>query len=168
LSALEKRGVYFVDETGIDKYYEREYGRSLRGERVYGEFRGRKFKRTSIVSAYKKHEIVSAYKKHEVVAPFEYDGTMDGGLFEGWCEQMLLPCIEPKSVIVLDNARIHKRSYLYEIAESNNVTLLFLPPYSPDLNPIEKLWANLKRFLRHFARNYKTIQEAISDYFKVE
>jgi transposase len=93
---------------------------------------------------------------------------MDGDLFEGWFEQVLLPTVKPKSVVVLDNARVHKRNYLYEIAEENNITLLFLPPYSPDFNPIEKLWANLKKFLRHFARNFVNIQDAISGFFKVE
>jgi transposase len=91
---------------------------------------------------------------------------MDSELFEGWFEQIFLPIIKPGSVIILDNARFHRKDPLYDLAEEKNCILLFLSPYSPDFNPIEKVWANLKNFLRSYSRNFNTIQSAIMSFFE--
>lgn len=69
--------------------------------------------------------------------------------FNEWFKKQLIPELPSNSVIVLDNATFHKSDYLKEIAAKNDIELLFLPLYSPELNPIEKLWANLKRFWRN-------------------
>ena len=160
IESLNNTAKYYIDESGIDKFYEREYGYAKRGERAYGEVSGRKFKRTGLVSAYECVE-------NKVVAPFEFDGTMNSDLFEGWFETVFLPCVEPKSIAIVDNAGFHNKYALYDLADEYDITLIFLPPYSPDLNPIEKLWANLKRHLRNYSRNFATVQEAISDFFQV-
>jgi putative transposase len=90
---------------------------------------------------------------------------MDGDLFEGWFECLVFTIIKPNSVVTLDNAKVHKYPVLYDIASENNIILLFLPPYSPELNPIEKSRVDLKKFLRNFARNFQTIQDAIIGLF---
>jgi transposase len=152
--------LYYIDESSVDEFYAREYGYAPRGERVFGEISGRKFKRTNLVSAY-------CNKKS--VAPFEFEGTMDGDLFEGWFEKILISEIEnpEKAVVILDGASFHKKQNIYEIADEYGIEVIFLPPYSPDLNPIENFWANLKKFLRNFSHNFQTIQEAIMNFFQV-
>lgn len=157
IKIFDENEIHYIDEVGIDEFYEREYGYAPENERVYGEVLGRKFKRTSIVAA---------KQGKKIVAPFEYEGTMDGALFEGWFEQIFLKKIPKNSVIVLDGATFHRRQPLYDLAHEYECTLIFLPPYSPDLNPIEKTWANLKNFLRNYSRNFKTIQDAIMAFFQ--
>ena len=94
--------IYYTDESSIDEFYTREYGYALRGEKVIGEISGRKFKRTNLVSA---------YFKGKAVAPFEFEGTMDGDLFEGWLEHIFVPNLKnpDKTVLILDNASPHRK-----------------------------------------------------------
>jgi len=86
----------------------------------------------------------------EVIAPFSYRGTMDAGLFEWWLEHQFIPALDDpsSSALILDNAKCHNKIEIEFIAEKYGLTVLFLPPYSPDKNPIEKLWANIKKWLR--------------------
>ena len=85
--------------------------------------------------------MVAAQRQGEILAPLEYEGTMGSHLFEYWFEHILLPELPRKTVIVMDNASFHRKNALCQIAESFDCSLLFLPPYSPDLNPIEHFWA---------------------------
>jgi len=137
----------------------REYAYSEKGKKVYGKIKGRKFKRTNIIAA--------KYGK-QIIAPMQYDTAMTGEFFEGWFEEILLPELPKDAVIVMDNASFHRKIQLNEIAENNNMTLIFLPPYSPELNPIEKLWANMKKFLRNFLHNFSSLDDAIHSFFQVE
>ena len=84
----------------------------------------------------------------KILAPFQYSGTMDSSLFEVWFSNQLLPALDKGTVIVMDNASFHSKRRLFAAAQNTGCKLLFLPPYSPELNPIEKFWAWLKRFLR--------------------
>jgi len=156
-SIPEDRLVY-VDETGIDQYLHRPYARSLRGCPVFGEISGKRYKRTSLVAG---------LCMKRITAPLQYSGTMDSVLFEFWFETMLLPCLEAGNVIVMDNARFHRKSVLSELAGRAGVHLLFLPPYSPDLNPIECFWAWLKDRLRKILPYFAALDDAISDCFNV-
>ena len=128
-----------MDECGIDTYLYREYGYAPRGQQVLGQISGRKYKRCGIVAA---------KMADRILAPFQYSGTMDSTLFAFWFSQQLLPSLEKGSVIVMDNASFHSKKRLISAARNAGFRLLFLPPYSPDLNPIEKFWAWLKRHLR--------------------
>ena len=78
-----------------------------------------------------------------------FEGTCNTAVFNQWLEQMLLPQLLVGSILVLDNATFHQSRRTRELVEEAGCTLMFLSPYSPDLNPIEKLWANLKRAWRH-------------------
>ena len=75
----------------------------------------------------------------------EYSGTTGHIVFETWFVQMLLPVLPSGSTIIMDNASFHRKKVLAELAKANNCNILFLLPYSPDYNPIEKVWANLKK-----------------------
>jgi isftu1 transposase len=78
-----------------------------------------------------------------------YEGTADACLIVSYFE-FVLPKLKPNSVVVMDNASFHKSKTLKDLFESHNIQLIFLPPYSPDLNPIEKIWGNVKKELRNY------------------
>jgi len=148
----------YVDETGIDQYLYRPYARSPRGTIVEGRISGKRYKRTSIVAG---------LCDKEIVAPLQYGGTMDSTLFRFWFETMLLPSIKPGSTIVMDNARFHQKKILQDMAQLVGCHVLFLPPYSPDLNLIEFFWAWLKNRLRCILPFFSCLDDAITDCFNV-
>ena len=91
--------------------------------------------------------------------------TMENEFFEEWFREILLRDIEKlgkRVLIVMDNARFHRKNMLEKIIKETGHCLLFLPPYSPDLNPIEKLWANMKKKLKDIAHNFNTLEEAVT------
>jgi len=147
-----------VDETGIDQFLYRQHARAFRGEKVHGEISGRKFKRVSIVAG----ECGA-----NIIAPLEFDGTADHVLFEFWFEEILLRELKPGYVIVMDNASFHRKAVLQALAEKSGCSVLFLPPYSPDLNPIENFWARLKRALRSSLALFDSFDDAFVSLFQV-
>ena len=92
---------------------------------------------------------------------------MDSSLFEFWFSNQLLPSLDKGSVIVMDNASFHSKRRLISVAQNAGCKLLFLPPYSPELNPIEKFWAWLKRFLRKFLPFFSSFDDALFAAFQL-
>jgi transposase len=92
---------------------------------------------------------------------------MNSDLFEGWLEQVLIPALKnpTKSVLLLDNASWHPKDTIRDLVSEYGIKVIFLPPYSPDLNPIEKFWANVKRRLRLHMHNFDTFWDALSHAF---
>lgn len=148
----------FVDESGVDDNIVPQYGWSEKGERSYAEQPSARKKRLSIVAGYE-------YGSRAIVAPFEYEGYTDSHLFNEWFEHQLLPALRPEQVVLLDNAAFHRSPELQEIATQNGIKIIYLPAYSPDLNPIEKFWANLKRNIRKIIKAANNFQEAITTAF---
>lgn len=85
------------------------------------------------------------------IAPMLLDGPMNGEAFRAWCEQMLAPALRPRHIVVMDNLAAHKVDGVRQAIEACGATLLYLPPYSPDLNPIENAFAKLKAYVRKAA-----------------
>ena len=146
----------YVDECGIDQCLYREYAYAPRGQKVVAKISGRKFKRINIVAG---------ICQGEWVAPLEYSGTTDSVLFECWFENCLLKEVRKGSTIILDNAAFHRKSILPDLAKRYGCEILFLPPYSPDLNPIEKKWAWLKRKLRQILHHFDSFDDALQNAF---
>jgi len=148
----------FVDECGVQDDFRRERARAKRGVRVHSTKPGKKPKRTNVVAGLwgRKHIAVRCYN-HTTTAAF----------FEDWFEWELLSVIPVGSVIILDNATFHRKKHLAEIAARYGVYLLFLPAYSPDLNKIEKSWANLKHWLVDNLRRFFSVDFAIEQYLCV-
>jgi len=150
------REIIYIDETGFDEYYCREYGWSKRGMSIEGKKRGLRYSRINLVAG----KIGNA-----LIGSMIYRETMESEFFEEWFREILLRDIEKlgkRVLIVMDNARFHRKNMLEKIIKETGHCLLFLPPYSPDLNPIEKLWANMKKKLKDIAHNFNTLEEAVT------
>lgn len=147
----EETPIVDIDETGTNEYMYREYAYAPRGQKVSGKVKGRKYERLSMVAG---------KIGDKIIARCEYAGTMTSKLFEFWFISVLLPLIPAGSVIRMDNASFHRKKVLKLLAEAVGCRIIFFPPYSPDLNPIEKVWANFKTFLKHYLHNYSNISEA--------
>ena len=147
----------YVDESGINSYLQREYARAPRGEKVEDVKRGIKFERVNILGALCGGEYfgIKCYKH-----------TTDCYHFETWFKECLLNELPKGYTVIMDNATFHRKTILRKLARGK-VRLLFLPPYSPDYNPIEKSWANMKRFLRSNLQNFEFVDSAIYNYFGV-
>jgi transposase len=139
LERLAGLPVYFLDECGVNHGLYNPYARAPRGEAVYADVPGARRGRTSVISA---------SRDGGLVCPFTFEGHCNGDVVLTYFREMLLPSIPEGSVIVLDNASFHKSPELLALVEAAGCSLLFLPAYSPDLNPIEHIWATLKRLLR--------------------
>jgi len=156
IAAIPEEKLKYIDETGLDEYLNREYGRAPRGEKVIEKQSGKKFKRTNILAA---------KCGDEIIEPLQYGGRTDHRLFETWFETRLCRALKADDVVVMDNATFHRKKTLRSIAERFGVRVIFLPPYSPDLNPIEKFWSWLKSKLRSILRFFPSLDNAISACF---
>lgn len=142
----------YIDESGIDKFISREYGWGLKGVKVTGEVSGRHYARESFIAG---------QLQNKIIGPFCYTGTCDSILFNFWLENFLLPALGPGYTLVMDNATFHKSEDTKILIDNAGCQLLFLPPYSPDFNPIEKFWANLKAKIKKIITRFTTLAEAI-------
>jgi transposase len=147
----------FIDESGVNACLQRAYGRALQGEPIADGKPGRHFDRVNVIGALGNgtHYGIECYKR-----------STDGEFFENWFVNCLLAVIPKGCTAIMDNAPFHRKKRLRKPARGK-VRLLFLPPYSPDYNPIEKSWANMKRFLRNNLRNFQSVNSAVYDYFRV-
>jgi transposase len=132
----------FVDETGVATNMARRYGRSPRGRRLDGPIPHGHWKSITFVGG---------LTTRGFVAPYVLDGPMDGVIFKAWIEQMLAPELRPGDLVIMDNLAAHKVDGIRKAIEDQGAELRYLPPYSPDLNPIEQAFAKLKALLRKAA-----------------
>jgi transposase len=108
---------------------------------------------------------VAAQCGSEVIAPYIYDWSTNAQWFETWFEWYLCPRLKARSVIIMDNAKFHRKTALTKIAAFYGFKMLWLPPYSPDKNLIEPLWANMKKHIRSNNHSFASLQTAVMDYF---
>lgn len=133
----------------------RRFGRSPRGERLIASVPHGHWKTSTFVAALR----VSG-----LTAPLVLDGAMNGEIFRAYVEQILVPTLGPGDLVILDNLGSHKVAGVREAIEATRARLLYLPPYSPDLNPIEQAFAKLKSLLRKAApRSVESLWNSIAD-----
>ena len=157
LSIVPPEMIVYIDECGIEQDLQRDHGRAPIRERVDALRRGRKFRRTNVVAG---------LNMKNVLASFSYTEKTTSRLFEDWFLRPLLPKMMKFSTVVLDNASFHRKPVLRFLAAVAKIRIIFLPPYSPDLNPIEKKWANLKQWLRDNVSRFKFLEDAIYEYLE--
>jgi transposase len=132
----------FIDETWASTNMARHYGRAPRGQRLRAGIPHGHWKTTTFVAG---------LRLTGMMAPFVLDGSMNRSAFLAYVSQVLVPELKPGDVVILDNLPAHKGSKVCEAIEAAGAKLLYLPPYSPDLNPIENAFAKLKALLRRAA-----------------
>jgi transposase len=131
------------------------YGRSLKGERAYD---------SCPVSQGKRVSTIGALSTEGLIASMSYEGTLNGDLFLYFLENFLVPQLKSGNVVICDNASAHKVDNVKELIESKGARLVYLPPYSPDLSPIELYWSKFKQFLKKAkARTKENLHQAISN-----
>lgn len=131
----------FLDESGAKTNMTRRYGRSPRGERCHFFVPHGHWQTTTMISAIRCTGVIPE-------STLVFDGPTDGMIFRGYVEQCLAPALHAGDVVVMDNLAAHKVKGVAEALHAVDAELLYLPPYSPDLNPIEKLWSKIKSWLR--------------------
>ena len=147
----------FLDESGVTRSMTRRYGRAPKGERVPGAVPLGRWEVTTLIGA---------LALDGLRASFSVDAATDADIFQVFVEQVLQPTLRPGDVVVWDNLPAHKTPLLQEFIASAQATLLPLPPYSPDFNPIEQCWSKVKEFLRAAeARTTEALNQAIEQAF---
>jgi transposase len=141
-----KGRLIFLDETGARTDMVRRHAWAPVGERALGHAPGGHWKTTTFLAG---------LTGQGLIAPFVLDGPMDRAAFTEYVRQVLVPELRPGDVVILDNLPGHKGEEAAALIDQRGARLLFLPPYSPDLNPIEMLFAKLKALLRKAARRTK-------------
>jgi transposase len=144
--SLAHNRLVFIDETWVKTNMTRMYGRAPRGKRLVDAVPHGHWKTTTFVGALRCDAITAAGV---------FDGPINGELFLAYVEQVLVPTLRPGDLVIMDNLRSHKVAGVREAIEGAGAKLMFIPPYSPDLNPIEQAFAKLKALLR--ARAIRTV-----------
>ena len=151
--SLPARGLVFLDETWATTCMTPARGRSPRGQRCPGYAPAGHWRTTTFVCA---------LSTQGLLAPLVLDGPINGSAFRAWVEQFLVPTLRPGDTVVMDNLSSHKVSGVKAAIEGAGAALRYLPPYSPDYNPIEQVFAKLKGLLRKAqARTVEALWSAI-------
>ena len=130
LKQIPEETLVYVDESALDKAIQREYGYAVKGQRLPGEVRGKRFA--------PRHRIIAGLLAGNALAPWVFNGYCDNNVVLTWVNHVLVPELKPDMPVVMDNASFHKASAITEAIEAAGCHLLFLPPYSTDLNPVAK------------------------------
>ena len=157
LAQFDPSQVVYLDEAGVDDTEDYPYGYCRRSERFQALKLGHRTERVSMVAA---------WCNRQVLAPMTFKGHCNTTLFEAWVEQFLVPELQPEQVVVLDNASFHQSPRTRELIEQAGCRVLFLAPYSPDFNKIEKFWARLKHHLRKTLKQFDNLWDAVDDAFR--
>jgi transposase len=152
---MDPERLVFIDESGASTKMTRLYGRCERGKRLVCAVPHGHWKTTTFIGAL----------RHDgMTAPCVIDGPVNGEIFLAWVEQLLVPTLRPGDIVVMDNLSSHKVNGIRQAIEAVGATLRYLPPYSPDLNPIEQFFAKFKSLLRKAsARTLKTLIDAVAE-----
>ena len=140
--ALDPARLVFIDETWAKTNMARRRGRCRRGKRLIGRVPHGHWKTTTFIAG---------LRCKGITAPFVIDRPMNGVIFRTYVERVLAPTLSPGDIVILDNLGSHKGNDARRLIEARGARLIFLPPYSPDLNPIELAFAKLKEMLRKAA-----------------
>ncbi len=142
MSPVDWSRLVFLDESGAKTNMARLSGRAPRGQRLIDHAPGGHWCTTTMLCA---------LRHDRIEAPLVIDGAMDSVVFRGYVERMLVPTLQPGDMVVMDNLSPHKSRGVQEAIEAAGAAVRYLPPYSPDFNPIESMWSKVKQHLRSVA-----------------
>jgi len=143
----------FIDETSVKTNMTPLRGRSRKGQRLVAE---------APFGKWNTQTFIAGLRCHELIAPWVIEGAMDGEAFQTYVRTQLAPTLRPGDVVIWDNLNVHKNLKAAEAIKARGAWVLFLPRYSPDLNPIEKAFSKLKALLRKAkARTYDDLWKAV-------
>ena len=151
IEKIDPKKLVYSDETGIDDNEVCLSGWAPRGKRCHSKKRA--FRNT-------RYNITAALLAGKLIAPLLFEGYSNQAVYETYIEQVLLPLLAPGMVFIIDNARFHKSQRVIDLIESIGCRVVFLPPYSPDLNPIEHWWAPVKTAIKRAAEKIDNFYEA--------
>lgn len=145
----------FLDEASSNLAMTRLYGRAARGTRVFD----------SVPQNYGQNiTMLACLSEVGLSAPMTVEGAVDGRVFRAYIEQVLTPTLSVGDVVIMDNLGAHKVKGIREAIELQGAKVIYLPPYSPDLNPIEKCWSKIKTYLRAAkARTREALEQALKE-----
>ncbi|MGO8704523.1 MAG: IS630 family transposase, partial [Candidatus Brocadiia bacterium] len=154
IAGIDPSRFVFLDETGAKTNMTRLYARARKGERATAYAPQGHWHTTTLVAG---------LPLGGAVAPMVLDGAMDRLSFEAYVAQCLAPELAPGAIVIMDNLSAHKSAAIIQLIENAGATLWYLPPYSPDYNPIEQMWSKVKAALKRVcARTYDALEEAIA------
>jgi transposase len=152
---VDVRNLVFIDEAGVHLGMVRLFGRAFRGQRA--------------VDAVPRHRgtnvsLIGALTLDGLVASMTINGSVDTAVFLSYVNEVLAPQLSAGAIVVMDNLKVHHAQRVRCAIETVGARVVFLPPYSPDLSPIELCWSKLKQFLRSYgARTYEALNQAMSE-----
>ncbi len=155
LRTIASEDLIYLDESGVSTQMTRLYARAPRGQRVHATVPGGNWKMLTILGA---------MDHNGMLAAMTVEAATDSDVFFAYLENVLCPKLRPGHVVVMDNLSVHKVDGVRQRIEATGARVLYLPPYSPDLNPIEKLWSKLKQGLQNAAaRTADALHDAVRD-----
>ena len=158
VQAIPPEKLIFLDESGVTTQMTRQWGRAPKGQRI---------DEAAPQGHWEVLTTLGAMSLRGIDAAMTIASPTDGDVFAAYVEQALCPKLQPGDVVILDNLSAHKVVGIRERIEARGAQLIYLPPYSPDLNPIEKAWSKFKQFLRSAkARSQEALEQAVGDALK--
>jgi transposase len=157
IKGIAQANLVYIDESGIETKICKDRGWGKKSEKLVAKKSGKHYERTNIIAG---------LVNNKSIAPMVFNGSCNTDLFNNWVEHFLIKELKPGQVVILDNASFHKSQKTKELIESVKCRVIFLPPYSPDLNPIEKFWANMKRWIKQRIDNFDHLFDSIAFFFK--
>ena len=156
LNRIPRDNLIYLDESGFDLTSKKEYGWKKRGERLFDNKKGQRkyYKRITVISAY-------SNQTKKLIAPFYFEGNTNTEMFNLWIKEVLIPELKPNQTIIMDNAAFHKNKITQQLIESANCNLLYLPPYSPDFNPIEQKWGHVKNQVKKIRDQFERFTDCL-------
>jgi transposase len=148
----------YIDESGIEMTICKDRGWGKKGEKLIGKKSGKYYQRTNIIAG---------LVNNKSIAPMIFNGSCNTDVFNNWVEHFLVKELKPGQIVIMDNASFHKSEKTQKLIESVHCKVIFLPPYSPDLNPIEKFWANMKRWIKDKITRFDHLYDALKEFFFV-
>ena len=137
---MDRNRLVFLDESGVNLNMTRRYGRAVGKTRVYDHVPLNTPRNTTLLSSIRLEDASMVHK--------EITGALNGATFLEYIRNDLSPTLKPGDIVIMDNLKVHKVNGVRQAIEQKGASVLYLPPYSPDLNPIEMLWSKIKAFLR--------------------